>query len=77
LYGNNIKVGDALLYCLLNRIQSSNIHFLINNLISSVGSSITIELENDINVTRGDMIVKSSELPKLRKISIQQVLDGQ
>jgi sulfate adenylyltransferase subunit 1 len=35
----------------------------------SVGS-ITIELENDINVTRGDMIVKSSELPKV--ISIQQ-----
>jgi sulfate adenylyltransferase subunit 1 len=38
---------------------------------SSVGSSITIELENDINVTRGDMIVKSSE-PKVEKISIQQ-----
>jgi sulfate adenylyltransferase subunit 1 (EFTu-like GTPase family) len=32
-----------------------------------VGSSITIELENDINVTRGDMIVKSSELPKVEK----------
>jgi sulfate adenylyltransferase subunit 1 (EFTu-like GTPase family) len=39
---------------------------------ASVGSSITIELENDINVTRGDMIVKSSELPKIEKISIQQ-----
>jgi sulfate adenylyltransferase subunit 1 len=36
----------------------------------SVGSSITIE--NDNNVTRGDMIVKSSEFLKLRKISIQQ-----
>jgi sulfate adenylyltransferase subunit 1 len=34
---------------------------------ASVGSSITIELENDINVTRGDMIVKSSELPKVEK----------
>jgi sulfate adenylyltransferase subunit 1 len=32
-----------------------------------VGSSITIELGNDINVTRGDMIVKSSELPKVEK----------
>jgi sulfate adenylyltransferase subunit 1 len=40
--------------------------------MKSVGSSITIELENDINVTRGDMIVKSSELPKIEKISIQQ-----
>jgi sulfate adenylyltransferase subunit 1 len=34
---------------------------------AAVGSSITIELENDINVTRGDMIVKSSELPKVEK----------
>jgi hypothetical protein len=34
---------------------------------AAVGSSITIELGNDINVTRGDMIVKSSELPKVEK----------
>jgi sulfate adenylyltransferase subunit 1 len=32
-------------------------------------------LENDINVTRGDMIVKSSELPKVEK-DIQQFVDG-
>lgn len=31
------------------------------------GSSITVTLENDINVSRGDMIVKSNELPKVSK----------
>jgi sulfate adenylyltransferase subunit 1 len=42
-----------------------------------VGSSITIELGNDINVTRGDMIVKSSELPKVEKDQHHRMLDGQ
>jgi sulfate adenylyltransferase subunit 1 len=42
----------------------TNIHFLTSNLRKQLWASITIELENDINVTRGDMIVKSSELPK-------------
>jgi sulfate adenylyltransferase subunit 1 (EFTu-like GTPase family) len=55
-----------------DRIESIQYSLLINNLRKLVGSSITIELENDINVTRGDMIVKSSELPKVKKISIQQ-----
>jgi sulfate adenylyltransferase subunit 1 len=46
----------------------SKIHFFDKQFDeASVGSSITIELENDINVTRGDMIVKSSELPKVEK----------
>jgi sulfate adenylyltransferase subunit 1 len=42
---------------------------------AAVGSSITIELGNDINVTRGDMIVKSSELPKEKDINTT-VLDS-
>jgi sulfate adenylyltransferase subunit 1 len=42
---------------------------------ATVGSSITIELGNDINVTRGDMIVKSSELPKEKDINTT-VLDS-
>jgi sulfate adenylyltransferase subunit 1 len=36
-----------------------------------------IELENDINVTRGDMIVKSSELPKGERYQYNSLLDGQ
>jgi sulfate adenylyltransferase subunit 1 len=46
----------------------SKIHFFDKQFDeAAVGSSITIELENDINVTRGDMIVKSSELPRVEK----------
>jgi sulfate adenylyltransferase subunit 1 len=68
LYGN-IKVGDAVTVLpSLTESKVSKIHFFDKQFDeASVGSSITIELENDINVTRGDMIVKSSELPKVEK----------
>jgi sulfate adenylyltransferase subunit 1 len=58
-------VGDAV--TVLPSLESvvTNIHFFDKQFEeAAVGSSITIELGNDINVTRGDMIVKSSELPK-------------
>jgi sulfate adenylyltransferase subunit 1 len=44
-----------LLYCrLLTESKVSKIHFFDKQFDeASVGSSITIELENDINVTRG------------------------
>jgi len=69
LYGNNIKVGDAVTVLpSLTESVVTNIHFFDQQFDeASVGSSITIELANDINVTRGDMIVKSSELPKVEK----------
>jgi sulfate adenylyltransferase subunit 1 len=69
LYGNNIKVGDAVTVLpSLTESKVTNIHFFDKQFEeASVGSSITIELENDINVTRGDMIVKSSELPRIEK----------
>jgi sulfate adenylyltransferase subunit 1 len=69
LYGNNIKVGDAVTVLpSLTESKVTNIHFFDKQFDeASVGSSITIELENDINVTRGDMIVKSCELPKVEK----------
>jgi sulfate adenylyltransferase subunit 1 len=68
LYGNNIKVGDAVTV-LPSLTESKVTTFTFDKQFdeASVGSSITIELENDINVTRGDMIVKSSELPKIEK----------
>jgi sulfate adenylyltransferase subunit 1 (EFTu-like GTPase family) len=43
---------------------------------ASVGSSITIELENDINVTRGDMIVNLN-CQKWRRHQYNSLLDGQ
>ena len=69
LYGNNIKVGDAVTVLpSLTESKVKNIHFFDKQFSeASVGSSITIELENDINVTRGDMIVKSDELPRIEK----------
>ncbi|REG96289.1 sulfate adenylyltransferase subunit 1 [Flavobacterium aquicola] len=69
LYGNNIKVGDAVTVLpSLTESTVTNIHFFDQQFHeASVGSSVTIELENDINVTRGDMIVKSGELPKVEK----------
>ncbi|WP_163397980.1 sulfate adenylyltransferase subunit 1 [Flavobacterium fluviatile] len=69
LYGNSIKVGDAVTVLpSLTESKVTNIHFFDKQFDEAVaGSSITIELENDINVTRGDMIVKSSELPKIEK----------
>lgn len=69
LYGNNIKVGDAVTVLpSLTESKVTNIHFFDQQFEeATAGSSITIELENDINVTRGDMIVKSSELPRVEK----------
>jgi sulfate adenylyltransferase subunit 1 len=69
LYGNNIKVGDAVTVLpSLTESTVTNIHFFDKQFEeATAGSSITIELENDINVTRGDMIVKSNELPKVEK----------
>jgi len=69
LYGNNIKVGDAVTVLpSLTESKVTNIHFFDEQFDEAVaGSSITLELENDINVTRGDMIVKSGELPKVEK----------
>jgi sulfate adenylyltransferase subunit 1 len=69
LYGNNIKVGDAVTVLpSLTESVVTNIHFFDKQYDeASVGSSVTIELENDINVTRGDMIVKSNELPRVEK----------
>ncbi|WPR72600.1 GTP-binding protein [Flavobacterium sp. NG2] len=69
LYGNNIKVGDAVTVLpSLTQSTVTNIHFFDKQFDEAVaGSSITLELANDINVTRGDMIVKSDELPKVEK----------
>ena len=69
LYGDNIKVGDEVTVLpSLTESVVTKIHFFDKQFDeAAVGSSITIELENDINVTRGDMIVKSDELPRIEK----------
>ena len=69
LYGNNIKVGDSVTVLpSLTESKVKNIHFFDKQFDeASAGSSITLELENDINVTRGDMIVKSDQIPRIEK----------
>ena len=69
IYGADISVGDKV--CVLpslNESRITKIHFFDQEYQSAeAGSSISIELEDDINVTRGDMIVKATELPTIEK----------
>lgn len=69
LYGNSIQVGDAVTVLpSLTESKVSKIHFFDQQFDEAkAGSSIVLELENDINVTRGDMIVKSGKLPQVEK----------
>ena len=69
IYGADISVGDKV--CVLpslNESRITKIHFFDQEYESAeAGSSISIELADDINVTRGDMIVKATELPTIEK----------
>ena len=68
--GNSLKVGDKI--CVLPSLTSSTIKeicfFDKKYNEAPAGSSVTITLESDINVARGDMLVKFDELPEQTKI---------
>ncbi|HZJ36759.1 MAG TPA: GTP-binding protein [Gillisia sp.] len=68
--GNSLKVGDKI--CVLPSLTSSTIkeiYFFDKKYNEAgAGSSVTITLESDINVARGDMLVKFDELPEQTKI---------
>lgn len=69
LYGGNLKVGDQV--TILPSFKESrikSIQFFDQELEVAVpGASITITLEDEVDISRGDMIVKSSELPSSEK----------
>lgn len=69
IYGSSLKVGDAV--TVLPSLTSSkikSIEFFNEEFDEAVaGSSVTITLEDDINVTRGDILVKSDEVPQSAK----------
>jgi sulfate adenylyltransferase subunit 1 len=69
LYGGSLSVGDDV--TVLPSKTSSKIkeiyHFDKTFETAERGSSVNITLENDINISRGDLLVKSSELPKESK----------
>ena len=69
VYGGNLTVGDDIVV-LPSQTKSKikDIFFYDKKYeTASRRSSVTITLENDINVSRGDMIVKAGDLPTIEK----------
>lgn len=69
VYGGDISVGDEIVV-LPSETKSKvkEIYFYDKKYETATRrSSITLTLENDVNVSRGDMIVKANELPKVGK----------
>ena len=69
VYGGEIKVGDEVVVLPSEtKTKVKEINFNGKKYQSAARrSSISIVLENDVNVSRGDMIVKADELPKVEK----------
>ncbi|MAQ76181.1 MAG: sulfate adenylyltransferase [Aquimarina sp.] len=69
LYGGDLSVGDEV--TILPSLTTSRIKeiFFFDEKFDTAGrgSSCTITLEDDVNVSRGDMIVKSDEKPQIEK----------
>lgn len=69
VYGGNLSVGDNIVV-LPSQTKSKikDIYFYDEKYeTASRRSSVTITLEDDINVSRGDMIVKDGDLPTIEK----------
>ncbi|AMC10888.1 sulfate adenylyltransferase [Lutibacter profundi] len=69
VYGGEIKVGDEVVVLpskTKTRVKEINFNGKKYN-SAARRSSISVVLENDVNVSRGDMIVKVNELPKIEK----------
>jgi len=69
VYGGDISVGDEIVVLPSGtKSKVKEIYFYDKKFETAARrSSITLTLENDVNVSRGDMIVKSDELPKVDK----------
>lgn len=69
LYGSNLQVGDKVtILPSFTESKIKSIQFFDQELDLAVpGASITITLEDEVDISRGDMIVKSSELPSSEK----------
>ncbi len=69
VYGGDLSVGDDVVV-LPSKTKSKIKDIYVYNQkyeTASRRSSVTITLENDINVSRGDMIVKENDLPTIDK----------
>ncbi|MGY5354799.1 sulfate adenylyltransferase subunit 1 [Wenyingzhuangia sp. IMCC45467] len=69
LYGGSLAVGDEVTVLPSKTVSKiKDIYFFDKKYeIATRGTSINVTLENDINISRGDIIVKASELPKETK----------
>ena len=69
VYGGELSVGDNIVVLpSLTKSKIKDIYFYDEKYrTASRRSSVTITLENDINVSRGDMIVKDGDLPTIDK----------
>ena len=67
LYGNNLKVGDTIVSLpSLKQSKILEIHFYGDKYFEvESGSSVLILLEDNLDISRGDMIVKINEQPKI------------
>ncbi|MCH2192804.1 GTP-binding protein [Kordia sp.] len=69
LYGGDIAVGDEVTILPSGTQSTVKEIFFYDQKFEKAGrgSSLTLTLTNDVNVSRGDMIVKTSEQPKVEK----------
>ncbi|WP_062056255.1 sulfate adenylyltransferase subunit 1 [Aquimarina longa] len=69
LYGGDFSVGDEVTIVPSLTVSKIKEIYFFDQKFETVGrgSSCVITLENDVNVSRGDMLVKSSEKPRLEK----------
>lgn len=65
LYGGNLKVGDEVtILPSLTQSKIKSIQFFDKEIdVVTPGASVTITLEDEVNISRGDMLVKSDEVP--------------
>lgn len=67
VYGGNLNVGDEVVV-LPSKTESriKEIHFYNEQIQSAgIGSSVSVCLENDVNISRGDMLVRKNHVPAL------------
>ena len=69
IYGDSFSIGDPILVLpSLTKSTIKNIYFFDQEFDTALsGSSVSITLTDDVNVSRGDMIVKIDEIPTISK----------
>lgn len=69
LYGGDLAVGDEVtILPSATKSKVKSVHFFDKEYeVAKRGSSVSITLEDDVNISRGDMIVKAGEEPEVVK----------